>query len=317
MKAGFVSGRVWPSLTRAAGASRRRSVVAVAYFGQGASRLLPLSKGSRLVVDASEGAVKAGQTCPDELLLMIKRGVRVFSVANIHAKVFVLGRVAFIGSANVSRRSADCLIEAAVRISDPKTVRAAREFVAAQCLHEQTPLQLKRLAKIYRPPRVPGGQGRAKEDSESTKIATVRPALPRLLLAQLVREDWNQEDQRLHDAGEGVARKRRQHPRSFVLDSFRYTGQCRYRRGDIVIQITDEGSSRRMMDAPGNVLYVRTRWTIKRQVSFIYVERPATRPRAISTIAKKLGRGASKHLVRNGLVRNATFRESLLKLWGA
>jgi phosphatidylserine/phosphatidylglycerophosphate/cardiolipin synthase-like enzyme len=49
---------------------------------------------------------------------MIKRGVRVFSVANLHAKVFVLGRAAFIGSANVCKRSADSRIGAAVRLSE-------------------------------------------------------------------------------------------------------------------------------------------------------------------------------------------------------
>src|SRR5580704_12654880 len=139
MNATFLSRDIWPQLTKAARGSRRRCVVAVAYFGKGASRLLPLAKGSRLVVDASERSVGSGQTCPADLIRLVKRGVAVYSVPNLHAKVFVLGRTAYIGSPNVSNR-------------------AARHFVEQNCLHELTPTVLKRLAKLYRPPLFPGGK---------------------------------------------------------------------------------------------------------------------------------------------------------------
>ncbi len=312
MSTAFITAGLWPEITRAAKASRARCSVAVAYFGQGAARLLPLARGSRLVVDASEGAVKSGQTCPADLLAMVKRGVRVFSVPNLHAKVFVLGRVAFIGSANVSRRSAGTLIEAALRTREPSTVQAARRFVGDHCLHELTPELLKRLAKIYRLPRLAGGQLR--KSRQPTDYAS-RPTLPRLLLAQLVLRDWSERDQALHDAGEVVARKRRKHPRSFELDSFLWTGRCPFQEGDKVIQITDEGSARRFMAAPGNVLYVRTRRGEKRQVSFVYVERPSDRRRRVAVVARKLGRGALERLRRRGQVRDAAFAQALLNIW--
>jgi phosphatidylserine/phosphatidylglycerophosphate/cardiolipin synthase-like enzyme len=56
-------------------------------------------------VDASEAAVQAGQTCPASLSSMLKRGVQVFSREGLHAKVFVFGTTAYIGSANVSGNS--------------------------------------------------------------------------------------------------------------------------------------------------------------------------------------------------------------------
>src|SRR4051812_11054218 len=146
----FLSRDIWPQLTKAARGSRRRCAVAVAYFGKGASRLLPLAKGSRLVVDASERSVGSGQTCPADLTKLVKCGVIVYSVPNLHAKVFVLGRTAYIGSANVSKRSSEQLVEAVIRTSEGKTVRAARQFVHENCLHELTPTVLKRLAKLYR-----------------------------------------------------------------------------------------------------------------------------------------------------------------------
>jgi hypothetical protein len=74
MTAQFITRGVWKSITASAKAARKPALVAVAYFGQGASKLMPLPAGSRLVVDASEGAVKSGQTLPADLVRIQKRG---------------------------------------------------------------------------------------------------------------------------------------------------------------------------------------------------------------------------------------------------
>jgi hypothetical protein len=306
----LITEKIWPQLTSAVSRSRQTCAVAVAYFGTGASKLLPLKKNSRLVVDASERSVASGQTCPAEIAKLVKRGVRAFSVPNLHAKVFVVGRVAYIGSANVSSRSASQLVEAIVRTTDPVAVRAARRFVDDHCLHELTPGVLAHLDKIYRPPQVPSGNvGRRAKD------ASLQPTLPRLLLAQLRLVDWSEKDQRLHDAALPVAKKRQEHPRSFGLSSFRFTGRCAYRRGDLVIQVVDEGNGRRLVDPPGNVLHVRTRRDGNRKVSFVYLEHPARRRRQVKSMARGLGRGTLKRLLRDGVVRDAAFAQALLKTW--
>lgn len=307
----FLTRDIWPQLTQAADGARQRFAVAVAYFGVGASRMLPLPAGSRLVVDASERAVASGQTCPAELIKLVKRGVRVFSVPNLHAKVFVFGRTAYIGSANVSGRSASQLVEAVIRTTHTAAVRAARRFVEDLCLHELTPTVLKRLAKLYRPPIVPG----AKRPKSGLKGTFRRPTLPRLMLAQLVPEDWSESEKAIHDAALSVAKKRRQHPRSYVLDSFQWTGRCSYQRGDVVVQVTDEGSGNEFVTAPGNVLHVRTRRDGNRQISFVYLECPDRRRRQLKILARTLGRGAQKRLRRNGKVSDAAFVQELLNAW--
>jgi len=307
----FITQNVWPQLTNAVRDSRRRCVVAVAYCGAGASRLLPLPKNSRLVVDASDRAVTSGQTCPADLIKLVKRGATVYSVPNLHAKVFVLGRAAYIGSANVSTRSASQLVEAVVRTTDPSVVRAARNFVQDHCLHELTPTVLKRLLKIYRPPIVPGGKRGKKVAKETFR----RPTLPRLLLAQLYLQVWTERDQAMHDAAWVVAKKRRVHPRSFELESFRHTGKCNYQRGDVVIQVTDEGGGRVLVTPPGNVLHVRARHDGKKQVSFIYLECSAQRRRPIKNFSRTLGRDTLKRLRRGGVVRDPAFAQALLRAW--
>lgn len=306
----FFRQGIWPHLTKAVSDSRQPCAVAVAYFGAGASRLLPLPKGSRLVVDASERSVASGQTCPAELIKLVKRGVAVYSVPNLHAKVFVLGRAAYVGSANVSSSSASCLVEAVIRTTESNTVFSARLFVQQHCLHELTPAVLKRLGNLYRPPLIPGGK-RAKRQRA---MASKRPSLPRLFLAQLHREEWSERDQALHDTAMLVAKRRREHPRSFELDSFRLTGKCAYRRGDVVIQVTDEGSRSVLVTPPGNVLHVRTRRDGNRLVSFVYLERPSQRRRQVKSLARSLG-CTQKRLCRDGLIRGSSFAQSLLNTW--
>lgn len=312
MSSEFIAQDIWPQLTKAVRGSRQSCAVAVAYFGKGASKLLPLHKGSRLVVDASERAVSSGQTCPADLSILVKQGVQVYSVPNLHAKVFVLGRAAYIGSANVSDRSASHLIEAVIRTTEPDAVQAARQFVRDHCLHQLTPTVLKHLAKLYRPPLVPGGKrGNRKEPTQPTQ----RPSLPRLHLAQLQLQNWSERDQALHDAALVVAKKRREHPRSFELDSFRSPGKCRYQTGDVIIQVTDEGGGSVLVTPPGNVLHVRTRHDGKRQVSFVYLECPAKRRKPIKVLARNLGYGALKRLRWDGVVRDAAFARALLNTW--
>lgn len=262
------------------------------------------------MVDASERAVASGQTCPTDLLNLLKRGVALYSVPNLHAKVFVLGRAAFIGSTNVSSRSAAQLVEAVIRTTEPSAVRAARQFVRGHCLHELTPQVLKQLAKVYRPPKFPGGKPGKKRVKETSQ----RPTLPRLLLTQLFREDWPERDQALHDAALPVAKKRRQHPRTFELESFRWPGKCDVLRGDVVIQVTEEGNGSVLVTPPGNVLHVRTRRDSNGQVSFVYVERPARRRRQVKSLARLL-ECAQKRLCREGVIRDPLFARALLNTW--
>jgi len=154
---------VWRALTEEAKRNKKPAHVAVAYFSKGAADLLPLPPKSRLVVDASEAAVKGGQTHPADLRRMRRRKVDVYSVQNLHAKVFVFGRSVFIGSANVSKYSAKTLQEAVVRLNDIRIVRAARSFINDLCLEPLGPAELKRLQKLYRPPRFVAGRSEARK----------------------------------------------------------------------------------------------------------------------------------------------------------
>jgi hypothetical protein len=153
LASGLITRTVWEQLSQAARQARQPAHVAVAYFGSGASQLLPLPSASLLVVDGSAAAVRAGQTCPSDLLSLHHRGVRIHSVRNLHAKVYVFNDVAFIGSANVSRYSKSVLLEAVLRTRRQAEVAAARDFVQSLCITKLSINDLTRLARIYRPPK--------------------------------------------------------------------------------------------------------------------------------------------------------------------
>lgn len=125
----LLGGTVWEDIRRAVRHSKRPVLAAIAYFGKDGTKLLPLRKGSRLVVDASDNAVKSGQTHPNSLLELHRKGVVIYSVSNFHAKVLVVGNRAFVGSANVSTRSENTLVEAVLETTEPTAVRAVRKFI--------------------------------------------------------------------------------------------------------------------------------------------------------------------------------------------
>jgi hypothetical protein len=306
----FISTDIWPRLRAAARQSRWPAAVAVAYLGKGATRRLPLPKGSCLVVDASEGAVKSGQTCPEELKKLAKKGVRVFSWPALHAKVYVIGKTAFIGSANVSRGSEDTLFEAMLATTDPMAVRSAREFVHDKCLDPLGPQELQRLGVLYRPPRVPRGR----VGKRRSRTASVRPGLPRLLLAQLKMDDPPAGSEEAQEAGERKAKKRMDKPRSHELEELWHRGKCPYGEGDLVVQVLDEGNGRPMVSPAGKVVHIEPWSSGRRKCTFIFLELPRRRRMSIERLAKRLGRGALKRLQRGGLVRR-DFAARIQEMW--
>jgi phosphatidylserine/phosphatidylglycerophosphate/cardiolipin synthase-like enzyme len=79
--------------------------------------------------------------------------VRLYVHETLHAKVFVVGRTAFIGSANLSARAhADETVEAAIQTTDPAIVADAREFVR-ELAAGATGAPAGRARQSVRPPR--------------------------------------------------------------------------------------------------------------------------------------------------------------------
>ena len=129
-------------------ASKQKSLVAVPFLGKDAVKLLPIPSGSILVTRFNVAAVKAGQVSPLEVIKLLKRGVKVHSYANLHAKVYVFGKRAFIGSANVSS-SSKRLTEACIETTDLKIVGQVKSFIQELTGDLVTLEQAKKMVPLY------------------------------------------------------------------------------------------------------------------------------------------------------------------------
>jgi hypothetical protein len=312
MTSELITQGVWRRLTAAARKTHRPSLVSVAYFGKDAASLLPLRKGSRLVVDASEAAVSSGQTCPADLSKLNGKGVRIYSVANLHAKLFVLGSRVYIGSANASHHSAGTMLEAVLETTDRDTLRAARDYVRSLCLHELGPEELARLAKLYKPPRM---KGRRKKQCKKN-IRKIRPDIPMLRIDQLVSvEDYPSGSEATKEKADKKAKEKRQHRKSHELDVFHIHGNSPHRVGETVMQVVDEGGGRKYVVPPGNVIYKKKWRNGAKHGTFVYVEIPRRRRKRLAVLVKQVGYGAKKRLSRNGKVANRALVERILAAW--
>ncbi len=121
----LIGDDVWGELRRAWRRGPRR--IAVAYYS--CDDGLMFAEGDVLVVDASDSAIMTSQTSAAALRRAFEQGASVYSHGDLHAKVFVLGPRAFVGSANASVNARDNLIEYVAGTDDPIAVGAAENFV--------------------------------------------------------------------------------------------------------------------------------------------------------------------------------------------
>jgi hypothetical protein len=305
----FLGSDIWTEITAVAKASQKPCLAAVAYFAKGASSRLPLPKGSRLVVNASESNVKSGATCPADLLKLLNHDVLIFNEPRLHAKVFVFGKTAYVGSTNVSKTSAEDRIEAALRTTDSSAVHAARAFIDEHCLQELGPERLKELQTIYREPKYPGGARKRK-----ALVSRVKgPTVPRVFLVQLSRIDLTEEQEALRDSGQAKAKRRRIHPRIWTLNNFQWERRSHFEKDDIVIQVVHEGKGKYLIDAPGNILHIETsNGELRPKNHCIFLELPKRRRRSLASLAKKL-QCTQKALRHDGMVRDRLFAQRLVR----
>lgn len=131
----FISGPdVWSTIWDAASAHKSGPrYAAVAYVSSAGSALLAaFGRGDMVVCNAGPQALYTGSTDPDALAELLRRKVRVVSVDDLHAKVFVFDQSAIIGSANASQAAVGGNVEAATVSSDATLRSKAREFIDAQ-----------------------------------------------------------------------------------------------------------------------------------------------------------------------------------------
>ncbi len=105
---------------------------AIAFVGPDADQHLPLRGPATIVVNAGDDALRRGVTDPHVLLRWTRRGVRVYSLPSLHAKVILAeGNPSFVmvGSANVLAASGRQTDEAVLVADERETVDELRDAI--------------------------------------------------------------------------------------------------------------------------------------------------------------------------------------------
>lgn len=292
--------------------------VAVAWWGSEMSRLLPLRKGSVLVVRADRATMEQGQTNPWELEKLFKAGVRIFPLSNLHAKVFVFPKLAVIGSMNASANSwQGKLLEAAVEVTATALVGAAKKMVLGWARDKALDQDdFDDLKEQYVPHGGWEGGGAEGRKLRSTP-ATPRMDLPPLRVIRTNRGDWKQHTQDRYDRDSPALRKVAA-ARSERLDAIEWEGgnvpAISHQERALEVGTDEDGTL--WLSAPARLWRVTGTKTRKPE-KLVYLSRNAeVRRRRFSAVAKTLG--PKSRLVRLLKSRGQVFRdpEDLERLYG-
>ncbi len=246
----ILTGDIWKQARSYAKGAKRR-LVAVAYVSTDGK--IGFRRNDVLVCDASDKAIKTGETSARLLLSLRQKGVELRSRPDLHAKAAVLGRHALVGSCNLSAASAQDLTELAL-VSDRKQVVAqTTAFIHAlrETSEEIGDDFLRRILKIKVRParRGPKRKGQAARLGNKVWLISVR---------QLAEDSFPKEQPFVEKAETKAS--------SLVADKdatiswIRWTGKARFRAnarpGDMVIQIWKSLSGKRVtVFAPCPIVY--------------------------------------------------------------
>ena len=238
----------------------KRRLFAVAYVSNEGH--IGFRRNDVLICDASDRAIKTGETSAHLLQSLCRKGVELRSISDLHAKVAVFGRYALIGSCNLSVSSARYLTELALLSDRKQVVAQATAFIYSlrESSEEIDDGFLRRILKIkVHPFQRCGAKRKVQQASFGGKAWIVS--------VQELGENSFQKEQPFVDKGKKKAD-------SLVVDRdstvswIRLTGKARFRTaaksGDTVIQIWKSFSGKRTTVFAGRPIVYRqdvAHWT--------------------------------------------------------
>ncbi len=191
----FLTGDVWKQANGLA-KGRNQRIACIAYV---TSTILKLRKGDELFCDASTFAIQFGETSAKAIRYYFRKGVKICSVRNLHSKLFLSDKLLIIGSANLSRNSAEILTESALATTNQRAIAQAKAFCHNLAL-ESNPLEKEEInvllkIKVKRTGRRPGKstKTRRKQFGNGAWFITIGP------LSEKQYETYREKDEQVSD----------------------------------------------------------------------------------------------------------------------
>ncbi|AWI54799.1 hypothetical protein DEH84_16280 [Aquabacterium olei] len=207
-------------------------------------------------------SARAGQVSGKDLLAWHKRGVRIFTLQSLHAKVFAFSGAALIGSSNASETSRDRLLEAGVWSTDKAMAAAAWQFVETHCLEEVDEHFLAELAEAYRPPTTYPLQGEPRPGqaaADKPKTSEREQDEAPLHLLRLYTATYSAAQESASEKAEAQGRARVNASVRAEINTFVWPGaRCRFQVGDLVLaRSTDRKAAEETVEPWARVVATR------------------------------------------------------------
>ena len=122
----LLSSNLWAEIETLS-ANAKRKLVAVAYFSD--DLRIKFKSGDTLITDASEERISNGNTSKKLLANAFDKRVNVYSLPDLHSKIFIFDNILIIGSTNISSSSRNRLHEAGIVTDDPTLVAQAENLL--------------------------------------------------------------------------------------------------------------------------------------------------------------------------------------------
>lgn len=229
----FLSADIWKNISQLTKKSAKNKV-AVAYFGKGASEQLPLKKDDILVIAMGLDNVRCGQVSPYEVEKLFNKGVKIYTVTNLHSKVYLFDNAAIVGSANASSFSQTHLIESGILTNDKKTLREIEKFILDRCIEKVEKDYIELCKANYSPPKLSEIKGKKVPKRPTNQLSNLWIISTRLV-------NYTDDDLEVIERDKRVFEAKITHRRIFEVSEIMYPASNRFinqvREGDLIIEL--------------------------------------------------------------------------------
>ena len=238
---------LWPTLDKLRQKSRGPRYIATAYLSERSSTRFPLRAGDVLLTSLSLRHAAAGLVSPSDLIAYRRAGVRLYREELLHGKVYLFGKIAVVGSPNLTNNSLN-LDETALLTDDRAVVNALRAWFAVRCTQEIPDAFLGDCAKAWRPPQFEHGTGPRPRNGRQPARGRTLPDGDRTFLLRLSEDVGDQSEayERVESALLRTAARTKAPKTHGVRDWFWWNGRdgvaAELRPGDTIIPVWQAGT---------------------------------------------------------------------------
>lgn len=244
----IITNNVWSQVKKLIG--KQNKVAAIAYVSKGTP--LSFRRGDTLICDASDNAIKTGETDAGMIKSFLQAGASVYSCPTLHAKLLVSGDMAVVGSANLSASSENYLVEASL-ITTRTQIRSQVSALIYNIVKASTLIDGDFVTHICSLPVTRHFRPNARHKKSITRDIGNRYWIVHTRLL----ETWPAYEDQYIEEGEGKARERTEDKHSDI-SWIRWVGKGRFRElakpGDTLIEIMRRGTRYTVM-APRPILF--------------------------------------------------------------